>query len=39
MSLVILYKLYKTFNSKEDKKITKNRNNLIKIKYLKKVSF
>ncbi len=38
MSLIILYKLYKTFNNKEDKKISKNKNNLIKVKYLKKIS-
>lgn len=38
MSLIILYKLYKTFNNKEDKKIIKNRNNSIKVKYLKKIS-
>lgn len=38
MSLIILYKLYKSFSSKEDKRITKNRNNLIKVRYLKKVS-
>ena len=38
MSLLVLYKLYKSFNNKEDKKISKNRNNLIKVKYLKKIS-
>ena len=38
MSLVIIYKLYKSFSNKEDKRVSKNKNTLIRNKYLKKIS-
>ena len=38
MSLLAIYKIYKTIKPKEDKRISKNRKNLIKNKYLKKIS-
>ena len=39
MSLIILYKLYKSKNNREENRITKNINCLVKSKYLKKISF
>ena len=42
MALMILYKLYKSFDMKDENKenrVSKNRNTLINNKYLKKIKF